>query len=131
MLDLLRVAAKTALPSHKGDVRQFWLGCVAVRKDGTLVKAKNGAAIIPSHTKYYGIPSSHAEGRVVRKIDKGAILYVARVRREDGCLAMARPCGMCRSIIKAKKIKKVYYTINDNQYGVFYVDKDIDRVYHC
>ncbi len=129
MLDLLLFAAKIALPDSGKDWRGFWIGAVGIRKDGTMVFSKNGAFFSTTVDDYQAIPQVHAEGRVLRKMDFGGTLYVARVARKDQSLQMARPCGMCQVKIKSKGIKKVYYTINDHQYGVWYVKKNIDRVY--
>ena len=73
---------------------------------------------------YQLIPTSHAEGRVLRKMDYGGVLYIARVKRKDYTLALSAACPMCQIKIKSKGIRKVYYTINDFQYGIWYVKKD-------
>ncbi len=76
------------------------------------------------------IPESHAEGRVLRKLGKRGTLYVARVTKVTREFAMSRPCPMCQNRIKAFDVKKVYYTINKDQYGVWTPDTDLDRVYN-
>lgn len=131
MLNILLMAAKVALPNNRSDIRDFWLGCVGVRKDGALVFSKNGAVYSTTVEDYQLIPDAHAEGRVLRKMDWGGTLYVARVKRKDGSLAMARPCPMCQNRIRGRGIKKVFYTINQNQYGVWFVKDNFDRVYTC
>jgi len=132
MLDLLLLAAKIALPDdYSSDQRGFWLGCVGIRKDGAMIFSKNGAVYATMTEDYQLLPGSHAECRAIQKMDYGGVLYVARVKRKDRTLGMARPCLMCQIKIKAKGIKKVYYTINPNQYGVWSVKKDTDRMYSC
>ena len=131
MLDLLLFAAKMALPDDNKDWRGFWIGAVGIRKDGTMVHSKNGTFFDSTFLEYQAIPKVHAEGRVLRKMDFGGTIYVARVSRQDRSLKMARPCGMCRVQIKSKGIKKVYYTINDEQFGVWKVKENSDRIYTC
>jgi cytidine deaminase len=130
MLALLRQAALVALPSSEIDQRSFWLGCIGIREDGVMVSAKNGAVEFQNTIENYQlVPSSHAEGRVLRKLGKGGVVFVARVSRKDGSLVMARPCGMCQVRLRAFKVRKVYYTINDTQYGVWFPDSDTDKIY--
>ena len=131
MLDLLLFAAKIALPPDKNDMRNFWLGCVGIRKDGAMVFSRNGAVYSTSVEDYQLIPIGHAECRAIKKMDWGGTLYVARVLRKDKSIAMAKPCSICQTKIKAKGITKVYYTINPNQYGIWDVKKDTDRIYSC
>jgi cytidine deaminase len=130
MLNLLRQAAQVALPTSHDDHRHFWLGCIGIRDDGVMVSSKNGSVAFTDTVKNYQlIPSSHAEGRVLRKLGKNGTLYVARVSKKDNSLAMARPCGLCQIRIKSFGVKKVYYTINNKQYGVWYSDTDTDKIY--
>lgn len=129
MLNLLHQAAQIALPSIDKDYRDFWFGCIGIREDGVMVSSKNGAASFRTTIKSYQLlPSSHAEGRVLRKLGKGGIIFVARVSKKDRSLVMARPCGMCQTRLRAYKVNKVYYTINDNQYGIWYPDSDTDKI---
>lgn len=130
MLDLLHQATLIALPSSDDDHRAFWLGCIGIREDGVQVASKNGAVAFSTTVESYQlVPSSHAEGRVLRKLGKNGTMYVARVSRKDRTLAMARPCGMCQVRLKAFNVKKVFYTINSEQYGVWMPDSDTDRIY--
>lgn len=130
MLKLLHQAALIALPSTDTDYRDFWLGCVGIREDGVIVSAKNGAADFRASVKRHQLlPTSHAEGRLLRKLGGGGIIYVARVSKKDESLAMARPCNICQVKIRAAKTIKVYYSINETQYGVWYPDTDEDKVF--
>lgn len=133
MLDLLLFAAKIAVPEGDSnlDNRNYWIGCCGIRRDGAMVFSKNGAVYSTNVEDYQLIPESHAEGRVLRKMDWGGTLYVARVRRRDKSLAMSACCGMCSVRVKSAGIKKVYYTINANQYGVWHVKKDVHIIHNC
>jgi tRNA(Arg) A34 adenosine deaminase TadA len=130
MLDLLRAAAIVAKSDDPCDKRNFVLGAVGIRKDGVLVSAKNGAVISSTYDDYRVIAEAHAEFRTIRKLGKNApALYVARVLKRDGSLAMSMPCGGCQLRIRAAKVGRVYYTINDKQYGVWDVANDHHQVY--
>jgi tRNA(Arg) A34 adenosine deaminase TadA len=133
MLDLLLFAAKIAVPEGNItlDNRNYWIGCCGLRKDGALVFSKNGAVYSTTVDDYQLIPESHAEGRVLRKMDWGGTMYVARVRRNDKSLGLSAPCTMCRVRIKSAGIKKVFYTINNYQYGMWDVKKDVHIAYTC
>lgn len=127
MLYLLKEAGKIALGD---DERNFLLGAIGVRQDGVNVSAKNGAVISSTYDDYRIISDAHAECRVIRKLGKCGTIYVARVLKKNGGFAMARPCGGCQLRIRAAKVKKVFYTINEKQYGIWYPESDRDEVYN-
>jgi hypothetical protein len=135
MLDMLKLAAKYA-PSNEKDGRVYFLGAVGIRDDGRIVHARN-SAVLDTETKkkwseqnvYKRFPGSHAEVRLTKKLGFGATIYVARVARGSGELAMARPCECCQSVIKAFRVKKVYYTISHNQWGIWDPVRDTDTYY--
>lgn len=108
--NLLDMAAKLAI--SKEDQRNFIVGCVAIRDDGVLVGAINGPTQFPERT-------AHAEYRASKKMDYNSTVYVARVRRCDGALALARPCDDCQKVLIHRKIKRVYYTVSNDQYGIW------------
>ena len=105
---LLREAAVIAL---RGDQkRSFFLGAIGIRKDGAIVAANNGGSNIPT-------PPAHAEARLLRKLGNGAYVYVARVTK-GGSLALAKPCRGCTQGLRNKGVKRVYYSISDDEFGV-------------
>lgn len=59
----------------------------------------------------------HAESRIARRLDVGAVVYVARMLRR-GEMAMARPCSACEKALRSRGVKRVYYTISDNEFGI-------------
>lgn len=129
-MDMLIRAAKIALPTYN-DSRAFWLGCVGIREDGAVVASKNGAVKFSTSIENYQLmPSSHAEGRVLRKLGRNGIVFVARVSKRDHSLAMSKPCAMCSVRLRAAKVKRVYYTINSEYYGIWNPKDDSDRVVH-
>lgn len=91
--------------------RNYLIGCVGLRTDGAIVAAPNSWTKEPEH-------NAHAEFKTIKKSNKGTILYVARIDRNNN-LAMAKPCIKCQTLIINKKIKRVYYTISNNEYGVW------------
>lgn len=130
MLNMLEIAARVALPSsYMNEKRNFVLGAAGKRRDGAIVSSRNGAVISSNFDEYRVIPEAHAEFRLLKKLGKADIIYVARVLKKDGNWAMARPCGSCRLRIKAAHIKKVCYTIDANHYGIWHVAEDVDRIY--
>lgn len=109
----LRIAAKIAQGRRlrKADLKkQFYLGAVAHRKDGAMRYAFNGTA-------QYRTPEIHCEVRLSKKLDVGATVYLARMTA-DGNMANSRPCDNCLRALKARGVKKIFYTINNNEYGV-------------
>ncbi len=105
----LKIAGEMA--SSKEDPRSFLLGAVGIRKDGTIVKSMNAPSTQPMRC-------AHAEARLSRKLDYGAVVYVARVRLSNGSFGLAKPCHNCMKALSSKRVAKIYYTISDEEYGV-------------
>lgn len=134
MNPLILKAAEHSKPSSNDDNRKFWFGCLGVRNnDGVEVLSKNGSihllfsqSLNPNEMQRRA--EYHAEGRVLKKMTKGGSLYVARVSRQTGDLILSRPCGLCRAKIRSYRIDKVYYSINNIQYGIWYPKEDIDKI---
>ena len=120
ILSFMMMAKETAL--SKNNCRIFLLGAVGVRYDGAIVKSLNSPTQVTDRT-------AHAEYKLARKLGYNATIYVARIRRDDGQFAMARPCFACRKLLISKRTLKVYYTINHSQYGVWNPLLDTDSVY--
>lgn len=47
----------------------------------------------------------------------GADLYVCRIRK-DRKFATAKPCHVCVEILRRFQVKRVFYTISDDEFGV-------------
>lgn len=90
--------------------RKAVMGAVGLRNDGTLVTSSNGPSPFPGE-------SHHAEARVVRKLDRGSEVWVARVKR-DGTWGMAKPCPSCERRLRSSRVTRVVYTIDADNYGV-------------
>jgi tRNA(Arg) A34 adenosine deaminase TadA len=128
--NLMKLAIKTAKTNHCKDFREYRLGSVAVRKDGAIVKSRNGSSYcsVYSAENFKHFPEIHSEFRSLSKAGMYATeMYVARILK-NGKTAMARPCVHCQVLIKNKKVKKVYYTINDTQYGIWFPKEGHDII---
>ena len=99
--------------AEKGDTdirRQYRLGAVGIRSDGTIVTASN----IPSRKPH---AQAHAEARLVRKLNHGSEVFVVRILRNN-TLSSACPCARCQKAMRLRGIRRVYYSISDDEYGV-------------
>ena len=75
--------------------------------------------------------STHAEQQSIlnvrKKIDlTGCAIYVARIRPPEsnhGHLGLSRPCFICQQVLLSYGIKKAYYTISDDEYGVMKISE--------
>lgn len=80
-----------------------------MRSDGVLVIGVNG----PARDR---MPKAHAEARLCRKLDYYGDVFVAR--KNLGGFALAKPCPNCEKALRLRRVRRVYYTISDNEYGV-------------
>lgn len=88
----------------------FKHGDAALRADGKLVTAYNEKAQAPTW-------KVHAEARICRKIDVGAIVAVVRIG-DKGVWMPSKPCENCERCMRRKGVKKVFYSIAEGEYGV-------------
>ncbi len=105
-----RLARQIAVRGDRTRRRQYRLGAVGVRTDGTVVTANNLPCSCPT-------PAAHAEARLVRKLNFGSEVYVVRILR-NGCMASARPCRSCQSVLRLRGVKTCWYSISEIEYGV-------------
>lgn len=128
---LLLLAGKVALTARDIHYKNFVFGGVCVRKDGAITVATNGAVQSSQVSDYRMIPNAHCEGRLLLKADQGATLYITRLLKKDRSMAMSRPCAVCRARILARKINKVFYTIDPFHYGIWNVATGEERIVEC
>jgi hypothetical protein len=128
MLERLLEAARHALSDDPEDRREARLGAIGERADGVVVFARNSAVLDTEGNggEPWSFGPAHAEWRLAKKLDTGAVVYVARVKK-DGTIAMARPCGGCERVLRSRKVSRVYYTVNPTTYGVWDLDTDNDK----
>lgn len=114
-----KLAKKIATCSQNTDYKH---GAVLVKGGSVLNTScnKNRLVSFASRfcTEHNGTSTLHAELGAILGIDRaitsGASLYVARVGK-DGGLRLSKPCSMCVAAMKHMNIKKVYWSIDDNQ----------------
>lgn len=96
--------------AYKGEERRaYYLGAVGVRADGTLVKSHNKSTMTPDRR-------FHAEYRLVRKLDVGSTVYVARVTKGGNKIACAAPCPSCLNVMAKRGVSRVYFTVSENEF---------------
>jgi deoxycytidylate deaminase len=76
-----------------------------------------------------GIPltscSVHAEVSALRGVDAaGATLYVARITRRGGW-GLAKPCHRCEAFVRQSGVRRVVWTMNDDEYGVTLLQRNL------
>lgn len=116
IFNYLEMAAQIAL--SKDDKRNFLIGSVGIRGDGAIVSAFNSPTPSPDRR-------IHSEYRLASKLDYGATVYVARVGSGNSThkttkFSMAKPCPDCMRVLFSKRVKKIYYTISDKEYGIIF-----------
>ena len=99
--DIMKLAASFAV--KRKDHRDFLVGAAAIRADGAIVVSRNGNTLKPTH-------ASHAESRLMKKAGHGSVVFVVRIRNDNGNTAMAKPCAKCQALLKSKGVVLVYYT---------------------
>jgi len=114
------IAAK--LSHARDDERTFLIGAVAIRGDGTMISSINMPSKIPNRI-------AHAEYRLHKKLDYGAVVYVARMKLQDMNFGMARPCINCQKVLISRKVSKVYYTISPFEWGMWNPKTGVDTYY--
>lgn len=103
---------------------KFRLGAVLVNPKGHIVsKGSNSYKTHPLLRNLTEWPYLCAETACLIRYGldncEGFTLYVCRCGR-DGSLRMAKPCEVCQWFISEAKIKEVFYSIDDTNYGVMY-----------
>jgi len=112
------------------------IGALGIRTDGAIIKSVNGSirnGYAQSNATYSQTLAKssiyHAEGRLLRKIDSGAVVYVSRrLRNADNIWGMARPCERCQPNLKAYRVYKCFYTIDNQYYGIYFPQTDSDKI---
>jgi tRNA(Arg) A34 adenosine deaminase TadA len=106
-----RLAKQVAMKGDSCDAsRQHRLGAVGIRSDGIIVSASN----IPCRQQN---ASSHAEARLVRKLNHSSEVFVVRVLR-NGELGNAHPCINCQTTMRLRGVRRAYYSISNDDYGI-------------
>lgn len=94
----------------KGEERRhFFLGAVGVRNDGTVVRSHNKSTLLQDRR-------FHAEYRLLKKLDVGSTVYVARITKGGRIAACARPCESCLNAMLKRGVKRVYWTLSEEAF---------------
>ena len=107
----LRLALGVAIAGRTKE-KSHHLGAIGIRQDGSVVSSHNTRSLNRN-----GLV--HAESKVIRKAGRGCTLYIVRVAANNK-MTMGKPCQICQRVIKQNKVKKVVYSISENEYGVWY-----------
>lgn len=112
----IKLARETAISGRTKD-KGYHLASVCIRSDGSITKGHNTRS--NDQNRFV-----HAEAKSILKAGHGAkLLIVVRVFA-DNTLALAKPCNSCQRLIKQYKVKKVIYSISNNEFGVWYPGKE-------
>lgn len=116
------IARKIALKSDY----KYKLGAILM-KGGKIINAKcNSAKTHKWATRLYKYGSRHAELNTLINLNYeqtcNSIMYVVRTNKTNH-FALSRPCSMCLNASKKMGIKKIYYTINNYEFGTIYLNK--------
>ena len=119
----IEIAKKTALNNQS----KFRHGAVLVKGGSVINTAVNKKKYNSFGNRFRNIytcghATHHAELSCILGIDKnktqGATIYVARVNNQ-GEPRNSRPCPMCQEVLKFVGVKKVIFTKNDGQVGLY------------
>lgn len=150
MQHYLKLAIKKAL-QHEYDINIEYKLCAIVVKGGNVVSIgfnqRKTNAFVEHYTdkiRGYGRDfclSTHAEMHAIAQARtttdlRGCKIFVARIRPilspTNHISGLARPCPICINVLNAYGIKKAYYTIDDNNYGIMkIIEHEIsDRIFN-
>lgn len=143
MMKYLKMAERLALEHDYDPVLEYFL-CALIIKGGRVVGTGYNKKSTNSFVEHYAdlargtgrdyCMSTHAELDAIcksrAKTDlRGSKIYVVRIKPSGG-IGMAKPCPICQCALLAYGIKKAYYSIADNEYGVMKVSdplKELDN----
>lgn len=99
-----------------------------IEKGGSIIASgvNSSKATAPKVNVY----STHAEVDAINAAGDdnciGASLYVARVARGKNKIANSKPCKRCMAYIMTKGIKRIIYSISDNEWAVDFLTGEIN-----
>lgn len=100
--------------AKKGDCKEaqkhYKIGALGIRGDNCVVVSFNV-------TTKQRAPQAHAEFRLCKKLNQNSIVYVVRIGASGNFLC-AHPCKSCRLIMKFCGVRRCYYSILDDEYGI-------------
>ena len=110
------------MPSCHEDKREHHHCALVIRgRDDVTIMARNGSVKFDNFKRR--IPQSHSEVRALSRSSKNSIMFVVRINPSKQ-FRLSKPCPSCEAYIRSsKKIKTVYYSISETEFGVI----DFDR----
>jgi deoxycytidylate deaminase len=142
MCKYLKLAEKCALENDFDPALNFRLAAVLV-KGGQIIATGYNKRSTNSFVEHYADKlrgkrqyclSTHAELDAICKARikmdiSGSKIYVCRIRKADDQVAMARPCPICETALSNYGVKRAFYTITGNDYGVMKPQNQIINAY--
>lgn len=120
-MDFLHHALTVAMASE-GKHR---IGAVIVDKTRTILSCAHNS-YVKTHPYQYQLSCQHGNGHqmylhaeiaaLVKCRKTPYAIYIARVGRNNEA-RMAKPCPICMAAIEKAGVKRVYYTVNENEIG--------------
>ena len=118
----MEVARKTAEKSASPDYRH---GALLIKGNNIVNSSFNKNSFKRWGNRFRqrdcGHATHHAELGCILGVDRsvttGATIYVVRIGKK-GEFRMSKPCPMCEAVMRHVGIKKVVYTINDEEVGI-------------
>ena len=127
-LRFVELGKKVAEASDFGDYRH---GAVLVKGGSVINTSSNKNSYARWGNRFRkrdcGHATHHAElGCILgvdRSVTKGSTVYVVRIGRR-GDLKLSKPCDMCREALQHVGVKKVVYTIDEQQVGSYRISNN-------
>lgn len=130
----LRMALDIASKNEYDDTLEYHL-CAIIVRGGSIVSVGFNKRSHNSFVEHYmdvakfgrdWCCSTHAEMDAVLRARgksdlRGCKIFVARRRKRDGQPAMARPCEICQHVLYNYGIRRAYFTMDNESYGVMKV----------
>lgn len=116
-MQFLSLAIKLAQANETYPKWRF--GSVLVKGGSVLAVGQNRLRSAPNH--FTDPCSVHAEQDVLKRVNstklKGSVLYVARVGANNEP-RLAKPCKTCTRLLTSLPLKRTYFTVDKESYGV-------------
>ena len=103
---------------------KYIVGAIALDNKGNII-SKGCNSFVKTHPVQKKIAESvgkpykiylHAEvSALVKAHSQVDTLIIARIRQSDNSIAIAKPCPVCSEAIRRAKVKRVFYTNDNNE----------------
>jgi deoxycytidylate deaminase len=115
------MAKRTA---QKSEYKRFRHGAVLVKGGSVRNTGANSGDYCSFGARFRSQPGKatiHAEIASILGLDKsiteGATVYVARINKQE-TYRLSKPCPMCEAVLRHVGVKKVVYTIDNQNVGI-------------